>query len=232
MGSQQKDGGFAVPAGYKEVFVVPLAARREAMGLCIMIAVIIALMVFRFSHVAGIKTNEIMKSYQRMDRVLEDQDPIMYRSLLSVVGEMTDLREDEGKWPSIDFLKEESIPPFANDFLPTGLKGYKWTIHDNGNWVDYYGVNLEKAKAAKAKEEPEPVTFILRIIDLQAGEHPHPHAGSDQNKKDKYSSQVWLSTETEDYPGEDVQKRGWKWIISATDSTLIKGKKISEKPGQ
>ncbi len=232
MGSQQKSGSHPAHDEYQEVFVGPLAARREALALCAMIALIIALMVLRFSFVEGTKSEKAIKRYQKMDRILEDQDPILYRSLLSVVGDVTDLREEEGKWPSIDFLKEESIPPFANDFLPLGLKGYRWTLHAHDSWVDYYGVNHEKAKASKAKKEEEPVTFILRVIDLHGGEHPHPHSGLDKDSALKYSSQVWMYPETVDYLGEDISNKGWKWILSANDPNLLKGSKISEEPGQ
>lgn len=232
MGSKQKGGGLVAGGEYKEVFVGPLAARREAMALCIMIAVIIAFMVLRFSMVEGTKAKDTMKSYQRKDRVLQDQDPILYRSLLSVVGEVIGLREEEGKWPSVEMLKEESIPPFANVFLPLGLKGYEWTLHDGGNWVDYYGVNHEKAKEAKAEGEETPFTFILRIINLQDGEHPHPHTGSDKDSTVKYSYQVWMYPETMDYPGEEVVTKGWKWVLSANDPNLMMSKKVAEEPGQ
>ncbi len=227
MGSQQKDDSLASSGEYKEVFVGPLAAKREAIALCIMIAIIIAFMMFRFSMVKGDKSDDIIKGYQRTDRILEDQDPLLYRSLRGVVGEITDLREDEEQWPSVEFLKNDSIPPFANDFLPLMLKGYRWTMHKTDGWVDYYGVNYEKAKSAKADGEPPPATFILRIIEMQAGDHPHPHAGSDKDANMKYSAQVWMLPETVEYPTGNVRDKGWKWIVSANDSNVI-----AEEPGQ
>ena len=112
---------------YKEVLVTPLEARREAMALMAALAIIAVLMALRFTLLTGEKAQREIMSYQRLDYVLKDQQPILYRSLLSVVDEVADLREQEGGWPAVELLEKESIPPFAKVFLPLFI-GYEFFI--------------------------------------------------------------------------------------------------------
>lgn len=229
MEKRDKGDGSNQAGVVRKVYVGPLEARREMLAVCGMIIVVIALMAFRFSIVASTSTDETLKSYQRFDGVLESQVPILYRSLLSSVGEICDLRDIEGAWPSADSLKEESIPPFAADFLPVGLQHYTWTRHDGGTWVDYYGTSEADAETLKAMDH-EPVSLVLRIIDLRGKQHPHPHVGIDNDPDITYATQVWIYFDKRPYPGEEMIKKGWKWIISANDPFLGAGKVISESP--
>lgn len=212
-----------------EVHIGPLEARREALAVCGMIFCVILLMTLRFSIISGSSTRDTLKSYQRFDAVLESQDPILYRSLLSAVGDITDLRLIEGDWPEVEDLISESIPPFADDFLPMGLKNYTWTRHASQGWVDYYGTGLKNAETEKISDHI-PISLILRVIDLQSEDHPHPHIGLDNDTKLKFSVQVWMYPEKRPYPEDNVVQKGWKWIISANDPFLNENKEISEKP--
>ena len=176
-----------------EVHIGPLEARREALAVCGMIFCVILLMTLRFSMISGSSTRDTLKSYQRFDgSVLKSQDPILYRNLLSAVGDITDLRLIEGDWPTVDDLISEDVPPFANAFLPMGLKNYTWTRYASKGWVDYYGVGVTNAETEKISDHI-PISLILRVIDLKVKDHPHPHIGIDNDPKLKNSIQVWMN---------------------------------------
>jgi len=215
----------------KEVVVQPLAARREALGLAGMIGLIILIMSLRFGAVEKTTTRESLQSYQQKDTVLQNQAPILYRSLLSVVGDIVDLYSDTGTWPDVSSLREETLPPFAADFLPPALRGYHWTRHAENGWVDYFGINEDIDGSEKENLDPLENSFILRIIDLSSQTHPHPHLGLDNDPEMKFSQQVWMYPETRKYPGEDIMGKGWKWIISSSDPSSSK-LAISEQPAQ
>ncbi len=217
--------------GPRVVEVRPLSARREALILAGVIAFIVFLMGVRF-HVVRQKAVESagLRPYQQKDLFLKNQAPIMYRSLCSVVGDILDLYQDEGVWPSVETLKEEALPPFATDFLPPGLKGYVWTMHAGKGWVDYFGVNSDLNKKEKAGVDPLKYSFILRVIDLQKEGHPHPHVRLDPSKK-RFTWQVWVYPGPRKYPGADkLIAKGWKWVVNANDIANGAGTNVAEKP--
>ena len=218
---------------YREVLVVPLAARREALALIIIISLIVLLMAFRFSLIRPVDSRESLKSYQLSDLYLKNQAPTLYRALLGIVGDITDLREENGSWPDVVLLKSEALPPFASNFLPIGLRGFVWERHASEGWVDYFGVNGDVASAEKQGADPLENSFILRIIDLQSEDHPHPHLGQDNDPVIRFSSQIWMNPKVIDYPEERLIERGWKWIVSSSGSPAGNADGvIVEQPGQ
>ncbi len=224
------DGSKVGSAKVREVIVRPLTARRETVALILMIAVIIALMGLRFNSLAVVDAKKTLKSYQRIDGILKNQAPTLYRSLVSVVGDILDIREELGQWPEVKSLQDEALPPFANDFLPAGLKGYVWTQYKTGESVDYYGVNQNVLKQEKAGVDPLENTFVLRILDLKAQTHPHPHQGDHSSSNSRFIYQVWMYPEVRDYPGENLKEKGWKWVVNASDSNSGATGVISEQP--
>lgn len=222
--------GLTEEVGYNEIVVAPLEARRETMAVMATIVVIVLIMALRFVLVPGKKVRIEMKSYQRLDFVLKDQQPILYRSLLSVVDEVVGLREQEGQWPEVELLEKESVPPFAKVFLPVPLKAYNWSRHGGESWVDYFGEYTGEDKQINSRHKV--ITFLLRIIDLHADEHhPHPHPGVDYDPNMRYAGQVWIYRGNRPYPGERLPETGWKWIISPSDPSLGENPVISETPG-
>jgi hypothetical protein len=193
------------------------------------LAIIVVLMALRFTLLTGEKAQREIKSYQRLDYVLKDQQPILYRSLLSVVDEVADLREQEGGWPAVELLEKESIPPFAKVFLPVSLKAYDWSRHGGESWVDYFGKYTVPEDQVNSRHEV--LTFLLRIIDLHTDEHPHPHQGVDYDKNLRYAGQVWIYKGYRPYTGKSLPEAGWKWIISPSDPSLGEDLLISETPG-
>lgn len=231
MGNAQQ-GNDSPSIVYREVKVMPLAARREALLLIAVLAVIILLMAVRFSAVSVADNESSVMVYQQQDSLLKNQAPTMYRSLHSVAGDIVDLKEDNGIWPDVDMLRNEALPPFADYFLPAGLRGYVWSRHEGEGRVDYYGVNKDTEIEEKQALDPLETSFLLRIIDLQNKEHPHPHYGRDSEAAQRYVFQIWVYPGMQQYPGTALIEKGWKWIINATDSGVNSAGSISEKSGE
>jgi hypothetical protein len=212
----------APPTRYREVLVAPKAARREALFLVLAIGLIIACMGLRFYILrSGEEAIREKPACQLSDIYLQNQAPVLYRSLLGVAADIVDLRLEDGSWPDVARLKDDALPPFAANFLPTGLRGYIWKAYAREGWVDYFGINGD-LQAGEPKEGSDPLenSFILRIIDLQSDSHPHPHAGNHEEGDKRFVIQVWMNTRPVDYPGEELVKHDWKWIVGADRSGL------------
>lgn len=199
--------------GYREVIVAPLAAGREALGLAAAICLIMLFAGLRFAQVTPEPTDSEKKAYQIQDLRLRNQAPQLYRSLLAAVDDITWNYEADGAWPDVPSLQQEILPPFVGNFLPIGLRNFAWKMHRGTTWVDYYGVNKDAAQADKEGADPLENSFILRIIDLQAGKYPYPHIRQ-ENQENRFSAQIWINQQTVDYPADSLAERGWKWIIS------------------
>ena len=196
----------------KERIVSPLNATRETMGVLLTIELIVLLMALRFFLISGSEAPQYMRSYQRPDTILSGTQRTLYQTLLSSVSEIEFLRDREGQWPKEELLEVEDIPPFAGAFLPKELQDYTWFGYDGETWVDYIGNN---------PEDPKAHSFILRVIDLHADYHPHPHPGLDYDPNQKVAVQVWIYPEsTRHYPGERLPEANWWWVVSPDDPLL------------
>jgi hypothetical protein len=211
----------------KEVIVAPLAAGREILGLAIVICCIFLLACLRYVQVAPKEDIAAKKSYQIQDIRLKNQAPVLYRSLLGVVDSITWTYEAAGNWPKISELQTESLPPFVGDFLPAGLRGFSWEMHQGETWVDYYGLNKEVAQQEKEGADPLENSFILRIIDLQAGQYPYPYVQDTQ--EDRFTAQIWMNPQSVDYSKGSLVERGWKWIVSGNSAV---NEKVTESSGR
>ncbi len=221
------------PQNECRVFLVqPKGARREALALAGVIALIVLLMGIRFTQMNSSTSGVQLRPYQIKNLHLKSQAPTLYRSLLGVVADVLTLREENGSWPGIDTLQEEVLPPFANIFLPVDLRGFVWKRYQSDGWVDYYGINVGAAAAKQQGGDPLENSFILRIIDLQSEQHPHPHLGKDNNTLMRFTAQIWVNPQTVDYPGEDLAERGWKWIVAENSMAGNTEMELSEEPGQ
>jgi hypothetical protein len=202
----------------KELVVPPLAAGRETLGLLVALCVILLLAGLRVIAVAPKQSNHELQAYQLLDIKLKNQAPVLYRALLSAVDSITWLRESEGQWPNVATLQQESLPPFADRFLPTGLRGFfRWEEEQGATWVDYYGSSKNAVAAAeKAGADPLESSFILRIIDRQAGSYPYPVAPQEKGQENRFSAQIWINTNNAAYSQGPLDQRGWKWILSSS----------------
>ncbi len=200
----------------KEVIVAPLAAGREVLGLAVVLCCIFLLAGLRYVQVAPKEDITAKLSYQIQDIRLKNQAPVLYRSLLGAVDSITWTYEAAGNWPEISELQTESLPPFVGDFLPAGLRGFSWEMHQGKTWVDYYGANKEVAQEEKQGADPLENSFILRIIDLQAGQYPYPYVQGAQ--EDRFTAQIWINPQIVDYSEGPLVERGWKWVISGNSA--------------
>lgn len=210
----------------KEVVVAPLAAGREILGLSIVICCILLLAGLRYVQVAPQEDLSAKKFYQIQDIRLKNQAPVLYRSLLGAVDSITWTYEAMGSWPAVSELQTESLPPFVGDFLPAGLRGFSWEMHQGETWVDYYGANKNVVQEEKKGADPLENSFILRIIDLQAGQYPYPFVQVSQ--EDRFSAQIWINTQIVDYSDGSLAERGWKWVVSGNPAG---NGKITESSG-
>lgn len=192
--------------------IPPLDAKRETLGVLVTIELIVVLMAIRFFMVSGVEDSLYMMPYQRLDTMLTGTQRSLYQTLLTSVSDIEFLRNQQGQWPEVARLKQEDAPPFAPAFLPSALQAYNWSMHDQNTWVDYIGTN---------PEDPEVHSFILRVIDLHAEYHPHPHPGEDYDPNQKLAAQLWIYPEsTRSYPGELLTEANWWWVVSPDDPSL------------
>ena len=196
-----------------EVIVPPLNGRREALGLATAIFIICLMMACRLALLNSHKKPLLLQAYQHFDHTLNDQQRSIYQSLLTAQSEINYLWEENKAWPTAEALGDEGIPPFATAMMPIGLRNYTWETRDRGPWVDYISHDTHATK--------EEASFLLRVIDLHAEFHPHPHPGSDYDPDQPTASQIWFHPlKNQRYPGMQLAERGWFWIMSADDSLL------------
>lgn len=201
-------------SGYREVVVRPHRARQETFLVLSMIVAIALALGLRMVSLRENGVERFIRPYQRLDATLDDAQRTLYRTLLASIADIVALRDREGLWPEALLLEREAIPPFDGRFLPANLRGYLWVGYDGGSWVDYLGQDLSA--------EPS-VTFILRLIDLHAGYHPHPHPGIDYDPRLSVAAQVWFFPDSRrPYPGERLPESGWLWIVQADDPVLMR----------
>lgn len=198
---------------YREVLVRPYDARREILLVVLACATIIILMGIRFSAVSSKSFVISLRPYQRLDTELTDAGSALYRTLLAGVTDILTVRDQEGLWPEAALLQMEQIPPFDSQLLSPALRGYTWIGYDGGSWIDYLGQDTSGQ---------QPVSFILRLIYLHAGYHPHPHPGIDYDPERLVAAQVWFFPQAKRaYPGERLPEAGWFWIVRPDDPILI-----------
>lgn len=198
------------------ILVKPLSAGKETQGLALVCAIIIALMAIRFHTLKTNKNDIYLRPYQKLDHGLINEQRTLYRTLYSSISEIVDIRNQEGWWPETELLKQENIPPFDQQLLPKGLKGYSWVGYNGGSWIDYLGQDKQSG-----------ITFILRLIDLHASYHPHPHPGIDYDPELSIAVQVWFFPASERfYPGERLPEAGWFWLMKA-DTPLLKTNSVN-----
>jgi hypothetical protein len=170
----------------------------------------------RHAQVAPKKDVVVKKSYQIKDIRLKNQAPVLYRSLLGAVDSITWTYEAAGSWPEVADLQTDSLPPFVGEFLPAGLRGFSWEMHQGETWVDYYGANTEVAEQEKQGTDPLENSFVLRIIDLQAGRYPYPYVQDAQ--EERFTAQIWINPHLVDYPKGFLAEQGWKWVVSGNSA--------------
>ena len=206
------DRSSALAGQYREKIVPPLQGRRETIFIFLALCLIALLTTIRALMLIGEDPAFYIRPYQGLISELDNPERTLYQSLLSSVPEIEALREEEGQWPEAALLEIDSVPPFDSRYLPVKMQGYKWTEYDGSSWVDYIGTDPTATQRR---------TFLLRVIDLHAEYHPHPHPGIDYDPNMRVATQVWIYEDpNRPYPGERVAESGWKWIVIPGDPSL------------
>ena len=182
------------------------------MGVLAALAMIAIVLAIRAMLVTAPDTERLLMPYQRLDSDLSIHEQTLYRTLLAAEYDIADLRGRSGFWPDTAALADAFVPPFDATLVPPALQRYRWTAHDGGSWVDYVG------RWAEADEETQ--AFLLRLIDLHAGYHPHPHPGVDYDPEQLVAVQVWSHPDATTYPGERLPEAGWSWVLHRDDPLL------------
>jgi hypothetical protein len=192
--------------------VKPHSPWPESFAVLVAAIVIISLMTLRFGLTPGDNNQQVLKSYQALMQSLPRQDQLVYRTLLAGVPDVVDMLDELGQWPEATLLEEAEVPPFAPGYLPPPLNQLIWVSYDGGTWVDYLGHDVSGQSN---------VSYILRLIDLHGGYHPHPHPGVDYDPNQTLAIQVWRFPQAQrPYPGERLPEAGWLWLIDENDRFL------------
>jgi hypothetical protein len=198
---------------FQQIIVPPRDGKREMLGLLGAIAAICLLVALRLLLLPDNSSFPFKQPYHRLDNTLSPQERLLYQTLLAAKGEIIYWWQKNATWPNVELLAQEGVPPFAADLLPPLLEGYTWTTHDRGPWVDYLGHAQSGTTAGPS--------VLLRIIDLHADFHPHPHPGKDYDPKEKTAVQIWMHPLNQQaYAGMQLYERGWFWIVSPGDPAL------------
>lgn len=202
---------YSKPA-FREVYVRPMSSWREATYVLGLIALIILMVYVRISFLQDRGGKIFMQPYHRLDNTLGELERPMYQAFLASENELLLIWEENGEWPSSAALAEDGIPPFATDMLAGPLRDYTWTTYNREQWVDYLGVG---------KQDGVLPSVLLRVINLHADYHPHPHPGIDYDPNQKAALQIWLHPEARQrYAGMQLIERGWSWVVSPDDPSL------------
>ena len=193
--------------------VPPARGRGEAVGVLAALALIAVAMTVRAILVAAQEDRIWLQPYQRLDSSLTTDEQTLFRTLLAAEFDVADLRGGTGFWPDADALAGAFVPPFDAAMVPPALRGFRWSTYDGGSWVDYLGTIGDGAVGSEA--------FLLRLIDLHAGYHPHPHPGVDYDPEQLVAVQVWSHPDPSTaYPGERLPEAGWLWVVRRDDPLL------------
>lgn len=192
--------------------------RREATWLLAALAVLLAVMAGRGYLLRDAEPALALQPYQKLTDGLPAPERTVLRALHAAVGDVRTLRDFDGFWPEASLLADDGVPPFAQAFLPEAARGHVWASYDGGAWVDYLGA--AGRRAGEGTGAGADLSYILRLIDLHAGYHPHPHPGVDYDPAQPIAVQVWTTPGAAGYPGERLPEAGWFWRLDADDPLL------------
>ena len=193
--------------------VNPARGTAETLGVLAALATIVIVLAIRAAWVTAPGAERHLMPYQRLDTGLSTDEQTLFRTLLAAEYDIADLRGRSGFWPDTAALADAFVPPFDAALVPPALQRYRWTTHDGGSWVDYLGRWTDADETTQA--------FLLRLIDLHAGYHPHPHPGVDYDPEQLVAVQVWTHPDaTTSYPGERLPEAGWLWVLHRDDPLL------------
>ncbi|WP_164513353.1 hypothetical protein [Thiosocius teredinicola] len=178
------------------------------------VALVLSAMAWRVLNLNTVETTIRLQPYQRLDSTLASEQQLVYRTLIAAVPDIVELRAEEGQWPEAGLLDDALVAPFATTLMPAPARDLQWVSYDGGSWVDYLG---------GMQSSTEQLTYLLRLIDVHAGYHPHPHPGVDYDPNQAIAVQVWVFDQAgRAYPGERLPEAGWFWLLNRSDPLLAR----------
>lgn len=194
----------------------PPSARREAANVLRMAAVIlVATWVYLANTAApraGLAAGEGLIAYQKLFRNLAPSEQRMFRALHEGLLEAENVRSASGAWPRPGDLAGQGIPPFAADPIASREK-YAWTVHQEGNLVNYLGLPAA----------PHVPAFLLSIQEPTPGA-PIDRAPNDEQHHrlangDVLHVAVWMHTEgakLADALCRQPESTGWTQLLAGS----------------
>ena len=129
----------ALPPSIRTVEVKPPSALSEGPGvlrIAFFIVIFSLLAVFRQSGAPASEQGDLLP-YQALFKDLPPADQRLFRQLQEGLVEAENLRAQTGRWPTVEALAGDGVPPFAAD--PLDREGYTWTLFRAGLNVNYVG---------------------------------------------------------------------------------------------
>ena len=196
--------------------ITPPSARREAANVLRMAAVIlIATWVYLANTAApraGLAAGESLIAYQKLFRNLAPQEQRMFRALHEGLLEAENVRSAGGAWPAPAALASQGIPPFAADPIAS-REPYTWTLHKEGNLVDYLGL-------PGAAHQP---AFLLSIQEPTPGAAPDTAPNDEQHHRladgEVLHVAVWMhaeGTKLSDTLYRQPESTGWTQLLAGS----------------
>ena len=172
--SRQPLGGIR-SVGVRSVEVRPPSARDEGTWVFMTAAATVLCLIYMVAferyglrspvtRSAAAATQDSLLPFQVLFRDLPEPEQRVFRQMQEGVVETVRIRGATGKFPLIEDVAAQGIPPFAPDVLDTF--GLRWSMNQQGLNYGYVGVPADPASTAFLIrfQEPDPVT----------GERPAP----------------------------------------------------------
>lgn len=155
---------------YRTVEVRSPSAADEASSVLLAAAfvVLVVIYVYAFERYGGSapapgqQVGSGLLPYQTLFRDLPSEEQRRFREMEEGVQEALRIRGESGRWPAVEALARDGIPPFAPS--PTDRRPLRWTLRRSGLVADYVG----------AADDASRPSFLIHIQepDPVAGEKP------------------------------------------------------------
>jgi hypothetical protein len=99
---------------------------------------------------------------------LDTREQRIYRSLGEGIGEAERRRSREGKWPTVEALAADGIPPFAVD--PIDQDHYTWKLYQKAGLANYVGT----------PSAPDRPTYVAILAEPEPGVPNDPSLPTDE----------------------------------------------------
>jgi hypothetical protein len=199
--------------------ITPPSARREAANVLRVAALILIATWIYLANTAApraeLAAGQGLVAYQKLFRNLEPREQRMFRALREGLLEAENVRSASGAWPAPAALAGQGIPPFAADSI-AGREKYTWTLHQEGNLVDYLGLPAEARLPA----------FLLVIQEPTPGAVPDTAPNDEQHHRlaggEVLHVAVWMHGEgskLSDILYGQPESTGWTQLLAGSQGS-------------